>query len=47
MTAMVGFMVAINLYAVFLLGDPFSATREVPIDQFIFLQSYIAEGGGV
>jgi hypothetical protein len=44
MTGMVAFMVSINLYAVFLLGDPFSGTREVPVDQFLFLQKYIAEG---
>ena len=44
MTGMVALMVSINLYAVFLLGDPYSGTREVPIDQFTFLQRYIAEG---
>ena len=41
MTGLVTFMVSINLYAVFLLGDPFSGTREVPIDQFTFLQRYM------
>ena len=44
MTGMVALMVSMNLYAVFLLGDPFSGTREVSIGQFIFLQRYIAEG---
>lgn len=44
MTGLVAFMVSINLYAVFLLGDPFSGTHEVPVDQFLFLQKYMAEG---
>ena len=44
MTGMVALMVSMNLYAVFLLGDPFSGTREVSIGQFTFLQRYIAEG---
>lgn len=44
MTGMVAFMVSINLYAVFLLGNPFSGTREIPVDQFLFLKSYMSEG---
>ncbi len=44
MTGMVAFMVSINLYAVFLLSDPFSGTKEVTLDQFLFLRTYISEG---
>lgn len=44
MTGMVTFIVAINLYAVYLLGDPFSSTRDLPLDQLLFLKAYISEG---
>lgn len=44
MTGMVAFMVSINLYAIFLLGNPFSGTKEIPIDQFLFLKTYMSEG---
>jgi Protein of unknown function (DUF4239) len=44
MTGLVAFMVSINLYAVFLLGAPFSGTHEVPLDRFLFLQKYMVEG---
>ena len=43
MTGMVSFMVSINLYAVYMLSEPFNGYVQLPIERFKFLSAYIKE----
>ncbi len=43
MTGMVSFMVSINLYAVYMLSEPFNGYVQLPIERFKFLNNYIKE----